>query len=232
MKAFRCLVAISPASPEYHDKFAQGSDSPFPAFAAGDGSYRIPIYSRLTNFWLVLLVGSWAWSRFVLWKIKFQRRTYTKRAQVGEIFEERFELDNPTRIPKLWIEVDDRSTLPGSRGSQVHSLIGGKQGRSHLSRTRLVERGVFQLGPTSLRSGDPFGFFPMEVEFPQTSSLMVLPSTVEIQNFPGPPGHLPGGDALRRRTHQITPNASSVREYVTGDPMSRIHWASSAGAAS
>jgi uncharacterized protein (DUF58 family) len=30
------------------------------------------------------------------------------------------------------------------------------------------------------------------------------------------------------RTHLITPNAAGVREYVTGDPLNRIHWLSSA----
>ena len=39
---------------------------------------------------------------------------------------------------------------------------------------------------------------------------------------------MPGGDALRRRSHQITPNAAGVRDYAPGDPMSRIHWVSTA----
>jgi len=39
---------------------------------------------------------------------------------------------------------------------------------------------------------------------------------------------LPGGEALRRRTPQVTPNASGVREYVPGDSVNRIHWLSTA----
>jgi uncharacterized protein (DUF58 family) len=50
----------------------------------------------------------------------------------------------------------------------------------------------------------------------------------EVEGFPSPPGLLPGGEALRLRTHQVTPNASGVREYVPGDPLNRIHWLSSA----
>ena len=34
--------------------------------------------------------------------------------------------------------------------------------------------------------------------------------------------------ALRRRTHQITPNAAGVREYAPGDSFNRIHWNSTA----
>jgi uncharacterized protein (DUF58 family) len=31
---------------------------------------------------------------------------------------------------------------------------------------------------------------------------------------------------LRRQTHQITPNAAGIREYIPGDPLNRIHWLS------
>jgi uncharacterized protein (DUF58 family) len=51
---------------------------------------------------------------------------------------------------------------------------------------------------------------------------------VEVQSFPNPPGLLPGGEALRRRTPHITSNASGVREYAPGDPLNRIHWLSTA----
>jgi uncharacterized protein (DUF58 family) len=97
-----------------------------------------------------------------------------------------------------------------------------------LGRTRLVQRGAFQLGPTTLASGDPFGFFPVKKQFPAHESLLVYPKIVEIETFPGPPGLLPGGEALRRRTHQVTPNAATVREYAPGDSLSRIHWKSTA----
>jgi uncharacterized protein (DUF58 family) len=49
-----------------------------------------------------------------------------------------------------------------------------------------------------------------------------------IHSFPLPSGLLSGGEALRRRTHQITPNAAGVRDYAPGDPLNRIHWISTA----
>ena len=42
------------------------------------------------------------------------------------------------------------------------------------------------------------------------------------------PASLPGEGRFRRRTHYITPNASGIREYAPGDPLSRIHWRSTA----
>jgi uncharacterized protein (DUF58 family) len=52
--------------------------------------------------------------------------------------------------------------------------------------------------------------------------------TFDLDQFALPVGILPGGDALRRRTHYTTTNASGVRDYEPGDSFNRIHWRSSA----
>ena len=157
-----------------------------------------------------------------------RRKARILRAQVGQIFEERFEIDNPNRLPRLWIAIQDESPLPGSQGSRVFPVVEGKRGRSYLARTRLIERGVFPLGPTVLESGDPFGLFPVSWELPAANSLLVYPMIVDLRAFPSPPGLMPGGEALRRRTQQVTPNAAGVRDYAPGDPLNRIHWVSTA----
>jgi uncharacterized protein (DUF58 family) len=186
------------------------------------------LYYQLVYIWILVFVGSWVWSRLSLQGLQLQRTIRTARAQVGQIFEERFELQNQGRFPKIWVEVIDESSLPGSEGSRVVTMVAGRQGRSFLARTRLLRRGVFTLGPTVLASGDPFGIFPARRSVPSEETLLVYPLMVDIDSFPAPPGLLPGGEALRRRTHQITPNAAGVRDYVHGDPLSRIHWLSSA----
>jgi uncharacterized protein (DUF58 family) len=150
------------------------------------------------------------------------------RAQLGQIFEERFDVINESRLPRVWLEVRDDSTLPGSLASQVFTQIGGRQARTYIARTRLIKRGVYPLGPTLLLSGDLFGLFPQKKVMPAETALLVYPMMVEIRSFPGPIGLITGGDALQRRTPQITPNAAGVREYAPGDSMSRIHWPTTA----
>ena len=186
------------------------------------------LYYRLAIFWGLLFFGGWLWSELSLRSLRFQRSARTLRAQVGQIFEERFEVQNDSVLPRLWLEVRDGSPLPGSDGSRVLTVIDGRHMRSYLARTRLVQRGVFPLGPTVLGSGDLFGLFPVSVSLPAEDALLVYPMMVDVRSFPNPPGLLPGGEALRRRTHQVTPNAAGVREYVTGDPLNRIHWMSTA----
>jgi uncharacterized protein (DUF58 family) len=181
-------------------------------------------YTRLAYFFILLVGVNYIWARLALRNLGFKRIPYLSRGEVGQIFEERFELENGGRLPRFFVEVQDLADLPGSRGSRVHTAIATKQGRSYLERTRLVQRGVFSLGPTMLVSGDPFGMFPVRKMIPNQNNLMVYPMIVDIEAFPSPPGLLPGGEALRRRTQQITPNVSTVREYVPGDTFNRIDW--------
>lgn len=188
----------------------------------------ISLYFRLSYLWGALLLISFGMSRLSLRGVQVKRTARALRSQVGQIFEERFEVQNPGRWLRLWIEVRDLSPLPGSRGSHVLTLVGGRESRTYLSRTRLVERGVFPLGPTELMSGDLFGLFPARHTVSVQESLLVYPIMVDVQSFPNPPGLLPGGEALRRRTPQITSNAAGVREYSHGDPLNRIHWVSTA----
>jgi len=160
--------------------------------------------------------------------LTIRRASRTLRSQVGQVFEERYELRNNGSLPRLWIEVRDLSPLPGAHGSHVLNMIGGNESRTYVSRTRLTDRGVFTLGPTVLLSGDLFGLFPIKREIPNQNKLLVYPMMVDVSSFPNPPGLLPGGEALRRRTPQITSNAAGVREYGPGDPLNRIHWMSTA----
>lgn len=185
-------------------------------------------YYRLVYFWILLFVGSWALSRISLRGITLTRTARATRSHVGQIFEERFEVHNTNRLPRFWIEVRDDTDLPGSRGSQVLSMLRGREVRTYTVRTRLTERGVYPLGPTTLASGDLFGLFPVSRQYPSQESLLVYPMILDVQAFPSPAGWLSGGEALRRRTHQITANAAGVRDYAPGDPLNRIHWLSTA----
>jgi uncharacterized protein (DUF58 family) len=187
-----------------------------------------PIYSRLSYLWGLLLIGSWIWSVLALRGVQVQRAPPPQRAQVGQVLEDRFVIQNKSRLPRLWLELEDQSSLPGSRASRLLTLIGGWQRRSYIVNTYLVKRGVFTMGPTVLTSGDPFGLFTVSRTLPASGSLLVYPMMVDVSTFPSPLGVLSGGEALHRRTHQVTPNASGVREYVPGDSVNRVHWPSTA----
>jgi uncharacterized protein (DUF58 family) len=175
---------------------------------------------------LLILSFFWAWSN-ITW-VHLARTTRTRRTQVGRPLEERFSVHNTGFLPKLWLEVRDLSDVPGHRTSHVVDNLGGHQTYSWRTTTICRERGRYQLGPIQLRTSDPFGLFPMQRNLTATSNVVIYPHTFDIPQFALPIGVLPGGDALRRRTHYITTNASGVRDYAPGDSFSRIHWPSTA----
>lgn len=175
---------------------------------------------------LLILSFLWAWSN-ITW-VHLSRATRARRNQVGRPLEERFAVQNTSFLPKLWLEIRDFSNVPGHRTSQVVDNLGGKQTYNWRATTICRERGRYQLGPIQLRTSDPFGLFPMQRDLTATSNVVIYPHTFDIPQFALPLGLLPGGDALRRRTHYITTNASGVRDYAPGDSFSRIHWRSTA----
>jgi len=186
------------------------------------------LYTRTLYLGIVLVVLAWLLSAFSLRGIQVERRSRTLRAAVGDVFEEHYEVHNTSIIPKLWLEVANETSIPHSSGSRILTLIRGRQKRSYTSRTWLTSRGGYSLGPTTISSSDPFGLFHFSKKIPASSSLVVFPMLVNVNEFLAPPGLLPGGKAIRRKSQDVTPHASGIREYVPGDSIKRIHWPTSA----
>jgi len=124
------------------------------------------IFIRLGVLSGLFLIINWFWTLISVRKLSITRNQRLLRYQVGNVFEEVFELINLVRYARLWVEVVDLSNLPGKSGSKVLSGIGGKKNRYYYSRNILTKRGSFILGPTLLRSSVPFGMFHSEKLIP------------------------------------------------------------------
>ncbi|GAB4345188.1 MAG: DUF58 domain-containing protein [Phototrophicales bacterium] len=185
-------------------------------------------YFNLGYMFCALLLFSmlWAWAS-VRWLV-ITRRTRSRRAQVGRLFEEQFIIHNPAILPKLWLEVRDESNLPGHVASHIVPALGVRSKYSWQVKTRCATRGEFKLGPMTISSGDPFGLFHAMRRIDATTRVIVYPQIVEIQQLELPIGNISGGEAQRRRSHYVTTNAAGVRDYVPGDSFNRIHWRSTA----
>lgn len=181
----------------------------------------------LTYVLLSLLVISWLWARYSLRKMVFRRAATSGRVQVGETFDERLMLDNISALPKLWVQIADGSNLPGHRAGFVASM-GGRKRATWRARTACKQRGRFHLGPVIATSGDPFGLFRRRVVLTEQRDLLVLPRVLPITNFVLFSGGLPGRGRTSRRALQNTTNATTIRDYMPGDSLNRIHWRSSA----
>jgi uncharacterized protein (DUF58 family) len=189
---------------------------------------RSGVYVRLLYFGILLIAVSWVWAVLSVRGFIVKRYSRSFRQQLGEVFEERYEVINQYAFLRTWLEIRDLSPLTGSGGSRVLSWIGARETRSYNAYTLLTRRGEFLLGPIQIYSGDPFGLFLMKKEFPGEKKLVVLPFLVDLKSFPFPPGLLPGGRAIRSRTPEVTPHAATVREYAPADSLNRIHWPTTA----
>jgi uncharacterized protein (DUF58 family) len=185
-------------------------------------------FIRIAYIALFLFLGAGLWSGLLTRGIQVKRDARLLRASVGEIFDERFEVQVDSWPGCPWIEIINQSPLAEAAGSKLLTRIGWREKRMYTARTLLTARGAFPLGPTMIATGDPFGIFPIEKTFPAAETLLVFPKIYSIQEFPPPPGLLPGGKATRIKTMDVTPHAAGIRDYIPGDPMKRIHWPATA----
>lgn len=186
------------------------------------------VYQRLAALIGLGMVFCWIWASISVRQVTLRRIARVFRMQLGQLFEERFEITNHSRWARIWFELEDASALPGNSGSRVLSTIKPGRSRSYVARTLLTHRGEFDLGPTIVSSGDPFGLFLYRSTIPSTRKLEVLPYFVSLEQFFTPIGLLAGGQALRKKTTEVTPYAAGIREYAPGDSLNRIHWKSTA----
>jgi uncharacterized protein (DUF58 family) len=188
---------------------------------------------RLLDQLAYTLVGIITVAALVSWSsrrgLALTRRRAFERGQVGQTLQEHLTLTNTSRLPKLWVEVEDRSTLPGHLVSRVVSLA-GRSDRHWTVETPLTRRGRYRLGPLRLHTSDPFGLFPSQRVERASSELLVYPATIPLIGLTLLAGDRPGGDVIRSRTPQATPSVNSIRDYQPGDSFNRIAWALSARA--
>ena len=136
--------------------------------------------------WTILLVGlggawllSYLWARSLARGLELGREMRYGWAQVGDQLQERFTLTNTGRVPAPWVAIVDHSSLPGYRASRVLGV--GERAQVHWFEQGLCSRrGLYTLGPTSLQAGDPFGFYRIEIEYPTSVTMMVMPPVVHL----------------------------------------------------
>ena len=190
------------------------------------------LFSRLLNILVVTMALSYGWNWLALRSLVVNVDRRTRQARVGDPIQEEVTVLNQGWLPKHDLEVEDTTDLPGYTGGMAVSLggSGSSAGASSTwtTSTPARKRGVYTLGPMRVANTDPFGLFRREGHFGGTNSLTVYPRTLNLPGFDLPTADLAGDSVARKRTQNVTPYASSVREYAPGDSLSRVHWNSTA----
>ncbi len=170
---------------------------------------------------------SFLWARLHLQGLEVSVRRGADRLQVGQQINTRMRVVSHSVLPKLLLEVAEQTDMPGGTARTVITLPAHSVRNWKVS-TPCRRRGIFTQGPVRVTTGDPFGLFRFARNHGEGQTLIVLPRPEELPYFWAPPAQLVGEGPLRRRTHYVTPNAASVREYQPGDSYNRIHWPTTA----
>ena len=190
--------------------------------ATGFGLFYRLIYILILT---AILAFAWNWVSVRGLDVSVDRRT--RRARVGDDIEERITIRNRDAWPKPTLEVEDITDMPGYASGRVLNLP-TKGFRSWRTLAPARKRGVYKLGPVRVSNTDAFGLFRRDQTFGGQDDLVVYPRTFDLPHFEIPSGFLTGESRTRRRSHDLTPHAASIREYAFGDSISRIHWNSTA----
>lgn len=108
------------------------------ASGLGANLTRDEFYYRVSYMIGILILASFIWAFVSIKGIQISRFARVTRQQVGQLFDETIEVENEYRLARLWLEVRDKTPLPGSSGSRVLSWIQGKSIRSYSVYTLLI----------------------------------------------------------------------------------------------
>lgn len=149
----------------------------------------------------------------------------------GERVRVESQIQNLTRSVLVNVEVDEivDQRIRVDRGiNHMFATIRPREEHSFAFEFQSPPRSNYQIGPLTVRTRDPIGFYLKEVRLaPETLCVMPKPERmVGVQLRPRHIGPWPG--LVPSRALGIGTDFYSMREYVSGDDPKRINWKASA----
>lgn len=176
---------------------------------------------------LLAVGGAYVVTRFGLADLEAGYVLDRVHAQAGDILRASYTVRNTSRLPKLWLEVHNPTTLPGPLPGQAISL-GPRREQSWSVRVPLSRRGHYRVEPLALRTGDPLGLFESHASVGSAANVIVYPRVEQLPGWRLPPASIEGAHAHALKTPHTTPHAVGIRPYTPTDSFNRIHWKSTA----
>jgi len=176
---------------------------------------------------LLVIVGSYLVTRLGLSDLEAGFAVAQVHGHVGDQLRVTYTIRNTGRLPKLWLETHNPSTLPVPLPGRAIS-IGPRAERSWIAKVPLTRRGHFRVDPLQIRTGDPFGFFEAVAGVGHGVNVVVYPRIERLPRWRIPSASIEGSHASKERALQTTPLATTVRPYAPGDSFNRIHWRTTA----
>ncbi|MBI2859434.1 MAG: DUF58 domain-containing protein [Chloroflexi bacterium] len=184
---------------------------------------------------LALVAGFlWAWAGLRGIGARFE--SLTARTEAGRSVEEKVLVSNRSLFSRSRLEIEVLCDLAGHPAPLLVDLPARARKDSHwvmpeisvLLSTHCPRRGLYHFGPIKIAASDPLGFFKIARLFARKQEVIVHPAAEEIPGFHIPFSEARGDKNIPRLSHLTALQAFSVREYVQGDGINRVHWPSTA----
>jgi len=191
---------------------------------------------------LIAAAAGWAWNKYSLQGIEYKRSFSERRTFLGETIDVILQVTNRKPLPVSWLQIEDEYPLPVTMldgevqpstkpdvGLLVNlmSLRWFEQARWHYH-LRCDKRGIYVFGPAHLQSGDLFGLFNSQVDWPTLDWLIIYPEVKPIEALTLPPKEPFGEIKARQRIFEDPSRAIGIRDYESDDALKRIHWKATA----
>jgi uncharacterized protein (DUF58 family) len=174
------------------------------------------------------LATAWAVGR-ARYRLSLVRTVSPQVVPAGQPARVRLALRNDGRMPTGALRIEEQ--VPYALGGRPRFVL---EGIEHGWRgsvdypVRAETRGRYELGPMTVRVGDPFGLVELTRAFRTTTPLVVTPRTVPLAPIPLTGSLTGSGDQRPRAFAGGSAEDVTVREYRRGDDLRRVHWRSSA----
>jgi uncharacterized protein (DUF58 family) len=190
---------------------------------------RIDFFFTVLYLFAGVYILSRLWSRRMLRNLIISR-SMERRAFLGERVSVTLKLENRSRLPIPWLLLNESFSTVLSSPPFFREVIslGGKA--THCAQYSLMarRRGYYQIGPTTLETGDLLGLTRNVNGRFEADHLIVYPKILPLSQL-GLPTHSP--QVILPTTIPLFHDATriiGVRRYVPGDNPRHIHWPATA----
>ncbi len=163
-------------------------------------------------------------------RVRCTRNVTVDRANIGDTLEVSTVVHNEKPLPVVWLLAEELlpANLPWEGNAARLFVLRPHRSARLTYRVTFDRRGYHQFGPVLLESGDLFGFVRKFAAVAPLHFVTVRPRVYPIFKY-DLASHRPVGEIrVKRQIFEDPSRMVGIREYATGDSLSRIHWKATA----
>lgn len=161
-------------------------------------------------------------------ELEVSRRLGSATVHDGESTTVTLLVDNVSKHGVSYLTIQDDVNRLGVATFEVARLK-KRESTTATYRVTCRPRGVYRVGPTTVKANDPLGLAEMSAGTGPMDRIVVYPAIEELTGFPIIRGQDPAMQASRpEHSRRGGEDFYTLREYQRGDDLRRVHWPSSA----